>query len=476
MTTNQSTDNNNITLRQLISLFRVEALTKPEVTSRSYLKAVASFEQFGDAHGIGDATVCNNVAAEWLVYMFVCGLSFKTSGYYLDVVAGLYNSAAKKHALPESPFKRIKTQRKTAGESCWHADIDYLSLSALKQLLEQSTLLRGELRLAADILRLCLLTAMSPAKAAMLRTDSIDNLADISNEAADIAGEHVDGRRKYIFPLRQSELTPRQLEKRLHGLLARLLMSRGLPYAQTSEATTEAYWTAAALNAGIAGTSIRSVLGHTPSSALLLDMCQEENLDRDAFRQTIESVARTFLPERPQWFAMRLRRGVKFDTVEARLQTLDAEVAAPEIFYPCNEIAKRVGRRMITDRQPVIPDIVFFRCRRSNVFNLFCHIGDLAWCYTVPGTGIRNYAAIPAVDFDIFQRTIGMFTNDCEVAPIGTLTPRPDERVVLVGGLFQGCDARFRNTENDNTLYRLEILGDNGFEWRINVDPRLVRL
>ena len=73
--------------------------------------------------------------------------------------------------------------------------------------------------------------------------------------------------------------------------------------------------------------------------------------------------------------------------------------------------------------------------------------------YTVPGTGIRNYAAIPAVDFDIFQRTIGMFTNDCEVAPIGTLTPRPDERVVLVGGLFQGCDARFRNTENDNTLY-----------------------
>lgn len=205
-------------------------------------------------------------------------------------------------------------------------------------------------------------------------------------------------------------------------------------------------------------------------------MCQEENLDRDAFRQTIESVAQTFLPERPQWFAMRLRRGVKFDTVEARLQTLDAEVAAPEIFYPCNEIAKRVGRRMITDRQPVIPDIVFFRCRRSNVFNLFCHIGDLAWCYTVSGTGIRNYAAIPAVDFDIFQRTIGMFTNDCEVAPIGTLTPRPDERVVLVGGLFQGCDARFRNTENDNTLYRLEILGDNGFEWRINVDPRLVRL
>ncbi len=173
---------------------------------------------------------------------------------------------------------------------------------------------------------------------------------------------------------------------------------------------------------------------------------------------------------------MRLRRGVKFETVEARLQTLDAEVAAPEIFYPCNEIAKRVGRRMITDRQPVIPDIVFFRCRRSNVFNLFCHIGDLAWCYTVPGTGIRNYAAIPAVDFDIFQRTIGMFTNDCEVAPIGTLTPRPDERVVLVGGLFQGCNARFRNTENDNTLYRLEILGDNGFEWRINVDPRLVRL
>ncbi len=103
MTTNQSTDNDNITLRQLISLFRVEALTKPEVTSRSYLKAVASFEQFGDVHGIGDATVCNNVAAEWLVYMFVCGLSFKTSGYYLDVVAGLYNSAAKSMHFPNRP-------------------------------------------------------------------------------------------------------------------------------------------------------------------------------------------------------------------------------------------------------------------------------------------------------------------------------------------------------------------------------------
>ena len=32
-----------------------------------------------------------------------------------------------------------------------------------------------------------------------------------------------------------------------------------------------------------------------------------------------------------------------------------------------------------------------------------------------------------------------------------------------------GCVA----SEDSHTIYRLNIIGDNGIEWRINVDPRL---
>ena len=64
------------------------------------------------------------------------------------------------------------------------------------------------------------------------------------------------------------------------------------------------------------------------------------------------------------------------------------------------------------------------------------------------------------------------------MANIGELQPDEDEKVVVIGGLFQGREADFKKIDkaaDDNTIYRLQFLGDNGFEWRIGVDRRLLR-
>ena len=216
---------------------------------------------------------------------------------------------------------------------------------------------------------------------------------------------------------------------------------------------------------------------------------------------------------------MSLRPGVRFTQVCRRIQLLSkpntaqrahTEPSAPilrapladtpfsslQLFYPCEEIARAIGKKIVIKQRPFIHSVVFFKAKLTDIGPLFACIGDLAWCYKETARPGAPYAHISQQQFELFQRTIARFTPDYEVASTGELQLKKNDRVEIVGGLFAGHEATFEGLEaprppeggasepestppsggrGASTVYRLNIIGDNGIEWRVSLDPRIVK-
>ncbi len=234
--------------------------------------------------------------------------------------------------------------------------------------------------------------------------------------------------------------------------------------------------------------------------------------------EALAAIGRLFLENDPRWYAMSLRPGVTFTDLSRRINLLNntsplAKGLDIQLFYPCEEIARAIGKKIVIKQRPFIRNAVFFRARLTDIGRLFAKIGDLAWCYRQSARPGAPYADISQQQFERFQQTIASFTPDFEVAPTGELELREGDRVEILGGLFAGhaatvveasdcvaverrrprlrpqskgnhgpsnesCeateDSRLKTEESTNIVYRLNIIGDNGIDWRITVDPRLL--
>lgn len=174
------------------------------------------------------------------------------------------------------------------------------------------------------------------------------------------------------------------------------------------------------------------------------------------------------------WYAMRLRQASKFEEVKRRIAEVDEAIRPIEMFYPANEISKRLksGRKVVM--RPIIPGVVFFKSKMSSVQPLFAQIGDVAWCYRAV-EGDKQYAVIPRHEMTCFQRAVGQFTSDFEVGPIGSLTPRQGDTIRVVGGIFDGYKGEIQKIIDQpeaGVIYRLKVVDGQGVEWRIALDSR----
>ncbi|MDE6695508.1 MAG: hypothetical protein K2K25_01375, partial [Muribaculaceae bacterium] len=176
------------------------------------------------------------------------------------------------------------------------------------------------------------------------------------------------------------------------------------------------------------------------------------------------------------------RPGVRFTQVCRRIQLLSTSATPPsggwgaiELFYPSEEITRAIGKKIVTRQRPFIHSVVFFRAKLTDIGRLFARIGDLAWCYRQSARPGAPYAHISDTQFHLFQQTIARFTPDYEVAPTGELELNQGDRVEILGGLFTGHEATFDKAAKteEGIVYRLNIIGDNGFDWRIAIDSRL---
>ena len=237
-------------------------------------------------------------------------------------------------------------------------------------------------------------------------------------------------------------------------------------------------WAFKALAAGVKGEVVKTILKETAIQFPFLNLFSSLNLSDDEKEQTFKFVEKSLKGESPQWFAMRLRPKVKFDDVLRRISLFQKEINNIEIFYPCEEIAKRIGRKVVWKGQPVIRDVVFFKKRQSEIYNMFTKLYDIAWCYRTPGGKPGQYASIPGRAMEDFKKSLGFLTPEYEVAEAGKMDLKPGDKVMIINGDYVDNHATVLKKPSldadGNKVYRVSLLNNNG-HWDIGIDARLLK-
>ena len=460
----------------LLQKFRSAASGRSDSSRLNYHKAINCLETFLGTYSYSSAFPSPQTLADWYLNMKVRGFSQKTSVHYLDIISALYRDTASE-TDPSSPnafgvFKaRVKELAKATQPACPIDDATFKRiLTATRPLASQPKILQR----AADILRYSLLhRAMPLAGVALTKASDVNTDSDAM---AEIVRRNASPTRKYLFPLDQSRLTPRQLEESVRRMVRALILAKNIPLAGTADDTIRLIWACAALKCGIPGSEILTLLGQPVAAVPGLSLCVGADLSPERSDALSDTVNALFSDNPPRWYAMKLRTRVTFGDIKRRVSELDDSIVLPEFFYPLDEICLRVGKKVVRDTHPVIKDIVFFKLRVTDIFPLFCRIGDLAWCYTTTGRPGGDYAPIPRRSFDLFQETIGHFTPDYEIAPIGGFTPEEGETVVIINGPLASYEFEVdKAADSENVIYQLNMVGSNGFQWRTSAPRRHLR-
>ncbi len=403
-------------------------------------------------------------------------MSLKTTLPYLNAISSLYKKAASEGIAPTTDvFGRIKAKFKEEGDRLWNSWLTDADFARFRELTRAATTKTDST--AQRMLLLSLINGCMP----------LINVAKVTREeisASDIELLGIDKsqfthNRKYIFPLDQSGLTKGKLASKVDSLVNGLLSIRNIGHAPSADTTLRSYWAYAALRLGIPAHAVRAFFAAVPAGLPILSICESEELTAEERSDLTAHVAKMFTTNPARWYAMRMRPKVKFENLKERFTLLKDELPSPEFFYPHEEICRRIGKKKSTVQRPIIPDIVFFKSRETDIYPMFLKIGDMAWCYRVNGAAGSAYAHIPKQSFELFQQAIGQFTPDYEVAPIGELTPEIGDEIVVVGGLFQTQEGSINRIDEQldeaNKIYRVCITADNGFKWDIGIDARIAR-
>jgi hypothetical protein len=330
-------------------------------------------------------------------------------------------------------------------------------------------------------------------RADVLLTGKIaEQSADVPEQAAALVDAHRTARQRALFPL-PKDITPASLLKKIEAVAGVVLNDARCTIDDT---TATALWIEAALDCGVSCEDVCACVAQLPAAYEWMKFLKATRLGVDDIRDITVRVADHINPTRAYWYAMKLRSGVTPDDVKAAIVKSVAESPVEEYFYPCVEISKRVGKRLVHNGVPLIADILFFKIHADDIAPLFSNIGNLAWCYRENVNS--KYAVIPDGEMLRFQRNIGIFTPDFELTAIGEHPITEGQRVRIVSGAMTGyegtvyrllpADAESPADAEPSTggvssvcasskyVFRLNVLGDQGIEWLVDLAPCQIEL
>lgn len=503
------------TTNSLLALAEQEISTSGDELAGAYRKATRALVRHFPEGQLLFTDFNIRTLRDWIVAMLCAGCSLQTVLYYLENVAAIYNKGVRIGLAPKTDaFRQLKAELLAAdGETVSRTVKD--SLNALSRLAKGRARMVGEMQYYADLLLFSFYTrGLSIAE--MLSLTAAD-LPGLPPEADAIAQRYREPRRRSIFPRGAIANVEQRTKMIAHhaGIDTPPDMSVGQ--------ITGRLWILAALRLGIPAESIAGC--RMPGSADLAILSFAETaateLPEDEIRDITRRVAASISSNPLHWHVMKLRPRHTYDEVRSRLST--ARFKHIDYFYPHDEISRRIGKRLEFRQKPILPYVLFFRSKDTDIAPMFKHIGDLAWCYRNNRRGA--YAEIPRHEMERFQRTIGSFTPDFEVTPLGTTeTLGIGRRVRVTGGPMAGYEgeiydiadpapavsanvtnspaasaddsnspvasADVTNTpaasaDDSNSpaasaersapavkLFRLHVLADNGIEWKMTIDAR----
>ncbi len=158
-----------------------------------------------------------------------------------------------------------------------------------------------------------------------------------------------------------------------------------------------------------------------------------------------------------RWYAMRLRPDASYENVAAVLVNgFGMESAA--LYYPCEEIVKRVGRKLTTQTRSVIRNVVFLRTCRDRLPALAKSLGGMAWIYRQGRSADADYAVVPEYELYKFRTVVSRLTDDMDFMPADRAEWSKGRSVRITGGNLEGYEGRIVDMEPARNGGRREII------------------
>ncbi|WP_354666019.1 phage integrase SAM-like domain-containing protein [Muribaculum intestinale] len=465
-------DSKRYTNREYFEFFQSRLSGLGAESMLKYRRTLSELDCFLIGHRLSLADLSETMTADWAVELLRQGLAESTVTRHLNIFSSLIKSAAKKGMMPMSDVPR--TIAKLLAES--KHDLPELltesvfahCLGILRDILKNP----GSKGVCGDMLVFALLNGAMPLGAvAVLKKGDVVKYDEVSRS---ILERNQSPRREFVFDLKQSYRTVRQIHSAvtegLKGLFGGQFAASGLD----PDDLARSMWAACAMRCGSTASEASGCVGGAAPYAIPPFCAPAVNASENK-QLWIRSVNSMLIHELPKWYAMHLRRGVRFDDLRSEISEKIRPV--PELFYPCEAIRKHMGNRTIVEDRPFISQTAFFKCHPERVMPMFHVIGDRAWCYRTSNASDAPYAVIPQCDMRRFQAAVGVFTPDIEVHPLGELTPRPGESVIIVMAGYENREGEVEdiiNKDCGSAIFRVKLSTDQGYEWRVDVDARQI--
>lgn len=453
-----------------IDAFRVRIDCTPNPASRKSLgQALDSFRRFLAGSDAALADIDESMLGEWVSWMFAQGYSPKTVAYYVNRLSSLHGKASESG---HQAFSRIKSRladtQAAQAQSLAPADcFDRLRALVLKDCSKSP--LR---QLAKDITLFSIYAGGLPLEdVARCRKDDYRG----SDEAVkEIVARYAKPRNKYLFPLNQSERTPTQTARAITALYADALKMAGFDQAAISAHSPIDLWIAVATRCGLPAAEISACAGEAGSANPITAFASPKEIGCEEIGEMRGRVANVLAEDPENWYAMQFRPHVSHSMLTDRLRA--EGITLRQTYYPMEQIMRQIGKRLKPETKPVMPGILFFKSRATELPDLFCAIGDLAWGYRQSRAVRSPYAAIPAADIHAYAMAVGQFTDSIDRHPDGTIAIEPGDKIEITGGQLKGLTAIFEKEIQDTAdriTYRLRLTAQNSITWTVDLDPRL---
>ena len=144
------------------------------------------------------------------------------------------------------------------------------------------------------------------------------------------------------------------------------------------------------------------------------------------------------------WFAMKVFQNKVFE-IESYLQAKDIET-----YFPVRYEEKKVGGETKTVRIPIITSLIFFRTFSENVLALEQELRSKVALYRYRKS--RQVAVIPDREMDVFRMVTSVSNNNWDYVDAAAMTFRPEDRVRVTGGEFEGAEGYIKRIKGNRRL------------------------
>lgn len=459
--------------REYFEVFQSKLSELSAEAALKYRRTLSDLDFFLSGNRLSFQDISYTMVADWATELFRQGFAKTTVVRHLNILSSLVKTASKKGMLAPSDAPRRLV--KILDDSAFTLppllkDVPFAhSLKLLRRAIGGSA---QETDTCMNLLAVSVLGGGVPVESLVgLKKNEVDGFDYLSRKVME---RNISANRDYVFDLRQSYHTPRQIYAQVTSALRQAFGAKVAIEDMDADMMARSLWAACAMRSGATASEALAMTGGSAPYAVPA-FCEASGSLRAEKPMWVKTVNQLLTSEMPRWYAMHIRKGVSFDTL--RVEISEKVRPVPELFYPCETITKFTGSKKTVTDHPVISQTAFFKSHPEGVMPMFALIGDKAWCYRVQNSSSAPYAVISQAEMQRFQAAVGIFSSDVEVHPLGELSPRPGESVVVIMAGYGNREGKVEDviaSDSGSAIFRVKLATDQGYEWRMNVDARQI--